>query len=340
MEQTAKLRDQITQANLPADLSQRLLAQVGRAEKILGSSGFSLDLDRELQYLQFVASLPFNKSSQDILDLKRAEAILDQNHYGLSSVKVRILEYLSIMILNTRSNTSFHAPILAFVGLVGSGKTSLAYSIAQSLGRKIIRIPFGGLGSTAMLRGSSKINAEAEPGQLMKAITTHQVNNPVILLDEIDRVASEARADIMGVLVELLDPEQNFAFVDHYVDFPFDLSKVMFITTANNAANIATAVMDRLELIEMPSYTDEEKITIGSHFLLPKVIKEAGLSDKLIQIDNSLWPQVVRPLGFDGGVRSLQRTIQGIVRKIARAVVEGNPGPFKLDVANIGKYLQ
>lgn len=338
MEQTAKLRDQITQANLPTDLSQRLLAQVGRVEKILGSSGFSLDLDRELQYLQFVASLPFHKSSQDILDLKRAEAILDKNHYGLSSVKVRILEYLSIMILNTRSNTSFHAPILAFVGLVGSGKTSLAYSIAQSLGRKIIRIPFGGLGSTTMLRGSSKINAEAEPGQLMKALATYQVNNPVVLLDEIDRVVSGA--DIMGVLVELLDPEQNFAFVDHYVDFPFDLSKVMFIATANNTVRIATAVMDRLELIEMPSYTDEEKITIGSNFLLPKAIKDAGLSDNLIQIDNSLWPQVVRPLGFDGGLRSLQRTIQGIVRKIARAVVEGSSGPFKLDSTNIGKYLQ
>lgn len=334
----SKLRNQIAQNNLPADLAEKLTDILARVEKS-GSGTYSIELDRELDYINFVSSLPFQRSGQDILDLGRARQILDKNHYGLSSVKERILEYLSMLILNNRAGTPLHAPMLAFVGLVGSGKTSLASSIAESLGRKLIRIPLGGLGSTIELRGSSRVKVDSEPGRIMKMIHECGVNNPVILLDEIDRVAEESRFDVMGVLVELLDPAQNWGFLDHFVDHPFDLSKVLFIATANNTANIATAVLDRLEVIEMPAYSDEEKAIIGKNYILPKVMKEAGLAPGLVLVDDSLWPQIVRPLGFDAGIRSLQRGVEGLVRKVAKEVVEGAPGPYKITPENVGKYL-
>lgn len=334
-----KLKLQIDQAGLPSDLAQKLTDQLSRLEKAAALSGYRLEFDRELTYLKFVASLPFHKSSEDILDLKRAAEILDRNHYGLKSVKDRILEYLSVLILNTRANHQAKAPVLSFIGLVGSGKTSLAYSIAESLGRKIVRIPFGGLGSVRELRGESRVKMEAEPGRIMETIHDLGVNNPVILLDEIDRVAVESRADIMGVLVELLDPEQNFSFMDFFVDYPFDLSKVLFIATANNTGNIATAVLDRLEVVEMPAYSDTEKIVIGKDFILPKVMRDAGLSAGALAIDEGLWPQITRPLGYDAGVRSLQRSVEKIVRKVARTTVEGNPGPYRITAENIGQYL-
>lgn len=335
----SKLKQQIVQAGLPSDLAERLQEDLDRLEKVIGSSGYRIEFDRELRYIDFVSTLPFAKSSQDILDLKRAAQILDKNHYGLAEVKSRILEYLSILILHSRQGQSMKAPILAFVGLVGSGKTSIAYSIAESLGRKLIRIPLGGLGSVKELRGGSRANPEAGPGRLMKSINAAGVNNPVILLDEIDRVAVESRSDVMGVLVELLDPEQNSAFTDNFVDYPFDLSKALFIATANNTGNIATAVLDRLEIIEMPGYTDEEKVVIGKQYILPKALQGAGLPPQVVVIDETLWPQIVRPLGYDAGIRSLQRNIEGLVRKVARGVVEGNPGPYRITGENIGQYL-
>lgn len=309
-----------------------------RVEKAM-QSGYKLEYDRELEYIHFVISLPFNSSSQDILDLKRAAQILETRHHGLAPVKERILEYLAVLTLNAKQGRKLRSAVLAFVGLVGSGKTSLAYSIAESLGRKLIRVPFGGLGSVRELRGESRLRAEAEPGRLMKFLAQVGVNNPVILLDEIDRVAAEGRSDVMGVLVELLDPEQNFAFVDHFIDYPFDLSRALFIATANNTANIATAVMDRLEVIEMPGYSDQEKVVIGKSYLLPRSLEEVGLSPKLLTIDEALWPTIVRPLGFDGGIRSLQRQIQTLVRRIAKQVVEGNPGPYQITGENVGEYL-
>lgn len=329
---TEDLKQKIIAAHLPKEVEEKLV-------NILRFPGTGAEFEKLVAYLEFVLSLPFNKSGQDILDLARAKQILDKNHYGLGVVKDRILEYLSVLILNSKKNTAFHAPILAFIGLVGTGKTSIAYSIAESLGRPIIRIPFGGLGDPLQLRGESRVRPDADTGQIMKALRSSQVNNPVILLDEIDRVAEEGRVNIMGVLVELLDPQQNHAFVDHYLDFPFDLSKVMFIATANNTANIATAVMDRIEPIQMPAYTDEEKMVIARNFLLPKAIIESGLDPKSVLIDDKLWAEIIRPLGFDAGIRSLSRTVQGITRKLARQIVEGNPGPFQITAENLVSYL-
>lgn len=335
----AKLKNQLNQVGLPSDLSGKLKEEAERLEKVIASSGYKIEFDRELKYLEFASSLPFDKVSQDILDLHRAAQILDKNHYGLKVVKDRILEYLSVLILNSRQGKKLKAPVLAFVGLVGSGKTSLAYSIAEALGRQIIRIPLGGLGSVKDIRGQSRVNNEAEPGRLMKYIHDLGVANPVILLDEIDRVAAESRADVMGVLVELLDPEQNGSFVDNYIDYPFDLSKALFIATANNLGNVATAVLDRLEIIEMPGYTDEEKTVIAKNYILPKTLTSVGLAPQVITIEETLWPQIVRPLGYDAGIRSLQRNIEGMVRKVARSVVEGNAGPYRLTSDNIGQYL-
>lgn len=329
-----ELKIKITQANLPEDVSEKLL-------NLLEFPGSGAELSSLTTYINFVLSLPFGKYSQDILDINRSKQILDKNHYGLQSVKSRILEYLSVLILHkqTGQENDFHAPILAFIGLVGTGKTSLAYSIAESLGRPLIRIPFGGLGDPATLRGASRIRPDSEPGQIIKAIKGVKVSNPVILLDEIDRVAVEQKVDIMGVLVELLDPAQNQAFVDHYLDFPYDLSQVLFIATANNTGNIATAVLDRLEPVVMPSYSDEEKLIIGKDYLLPKAIKEAGLSENVISIDEATWPQILRPLGFDSGIRSLSRSLQSICRKVARRKVEGEVGPFRITSENLGEYL-
>jgi len=329
-----ELKIKITQANLPPEISEKL-------NNLLKFPRSGVELEKTIAYINFVLSLPFNKDAEDILDINRAREILDKNHYGLQSVKDRILEYLSVLILHKQKGegNNFHAPILLFVGLVGTGKTSLASSIAESLGRPLVRIPFGGLGDPATLRGLSRAEAGGEPGQIIKAIKLSKVSNPVILLDEIDRVASETRTDLMGVLVELLDPAQNQSFVDHYLDFPYDLSQVLFIATANNTQNIATAVMDRLEPIQMPSYSDEEKLTIGRVYLLPKAMDEAGLDRELLTIDDGVWPQIIRPLGFDAGIRSLQRTIQGICRKVARKLVEGEKKPFKITTENLGEYL-
>lgn len=334
-----KLQAKIAQTHLPADVREKLQDELMRTQALLKNNLAGPETDRQISYINFICELPWEKSSQDILDIKRARQILDKNHHGMETIKERILEYLSVIILTNQSKVKAHQPVLAFVGLAGSGKTTIAYSIAEALGRQIIRIPFGGLGSALQLRGESRVKFEAEPGLIMRALKKAQVRNPVVLLDEIDRVAAEARNDIMGVLIELLDPEQNMAFTDHYVGFPFDLSQILFLATANNTGNIATAVMDRIEFIEMPFYSDEQKVVIGRDYLLPKALHESGIDPRIIQIDPTIWPNIVRPLGFDGGIRSLKRNIDSLVRKIAKLVVEGNRGPFIINATTLNQYL-
>lgn len=343
----ANLHKKLPGAQLPADVSEKLQDELNRIDLFIKSNQYGPQIDAEVNYVNFICDLPWSKTGQDVLDLARAKQVLDKNHHGMEVVKDRILEYLSVLILNHQRNTLAHQPVLAFVGLVGSGKTSIAYSIAESLGRPLIRIPFGGLGSALQLRGESRIKPEAEAGLIMKALKKSQVNNPVILLDELDRVTQEAKNDIMGVLVELLDPEQNMAFLDHYVGFPFDLSKILFIATANNTGNISTAVLDRLELIEMPFYSDEQKQVIGRDFLLPEALKNSGIDPGTLQIDPAVWPAIVRPLGFDGGIRSLKRNIDSLVRKVARKLVagesipgmEGKPVVYQINATNLNEYL-
>lgn len=328
----------VQSATLPQDVKDKLLNEISRADLMVKHQGFTPEVDKLFQYITFSAALPWEKVGTDNLDINHAKEMLAKNHFGLDSVKERILEYLSVLILNAKAGQTAKSPILAFVGLAGSGKTTLAISIAESLGRPLIRIPFGGLGSALQLRGESRVKPEAEPGLIMKNLAKAGVKNPVILLDELDRVTAEVRGDIMGVLIELLDPEQNQAFLDHYVDMPFDLSKVLFVATANNVSNVATAVLDRLELIEMPFYSDEQKVTIGRDYLLPSALANAGLNPQAVIVDPAIWPEIVRPLGFDGGIRSLKRNVDTLVRKVARQVVEGNNGPFQIDATNIKQY--
>src|SRR3989339_1611327 len=282
--ETEKLKVKLEAAQVPADLKAKALEMIERLRLMGQFQGYSTEYERVSQYLGWITSLPWDKSTDDRLDLTVARQILDKHHYGMGEVKDRILEYLAMMSLNRGRAEVSRAPILCLVGLVGTGKTTFGPSLAEALNRAYVRIPFGGLGSALDLRGQSRLHPDAEPGLVIKALKRAGSKNPVMLLDEIDRVSDEARADIMGVLVELLDPEQNVRFVDHYLDYPFDLSQVLFIATANNTKNIATAVLDRLEVIQMPSYSDEEKTAIGRDYVFPKQLTATGLSNETLII--------------------------------------------------------
>lgn len=336
------LKKKVQSVSIPEKLREDTEVRLDQLSKLTNSPTFLPEFDRMEKFIDWIVNLPWQARTSDNLDLGNAKNILDKHHYGLGEIKDRILEYVSVMKLKQEKGEGsevYRAPILCFVGLVGTGKTTIAYSIAEALGRKFARIPFGGMGDPLDLRGQSKMHPEAEPGKIIKALRASQSKNPVILLDEIDRVTEAGRASIMGVLVELLDPEQNHSFTDHYIDYPFDLSEALFIATANNTTHISTAVLDRLEPIGMPSYSDMEKITIGRDFVLPKAIKSAGIPEGALVVDENVWSTIVRPLGYDAGIRTLERTIDGIVRKVARMMVEGKGQSFKIAPENIKDFL-
>lgn len=336
-----KLRSQLQSADLPANLKDKATHQIDRINLALKYGGNLSQIDITAKYIDWITQLPWNKKTQDVLDIAKAKQVLDKNHYGLEKIKKRILEYLSVLIIQKQKldTDTFHAPLLFFVGLVGTGKTTIAKSLAEALGRVFMRIPFGGLSSALDLRGQSKTTPESEPGLVLKNLRRAGVKNPVILLDELDRVTPEARASIMGVLIELLDPEQNANYVDYFIDYPFDLSQVLFVATANNTNNISTAVMDRLEVIQMPSYTDEEKLMIAKNYLLPRYLQLAGLSSENLKIEDTVWHKIVRPLGFDAGIRSLERTIEQVVRTVAYKMVGGQGSSFVINEGNTKEFI-
>lgn len=340
LSEITKLKTKLQSVQLPANLQQKSLEQIERINLALKYGGNLAHLDIIEKYIDWLISLPWFAETQDVLDLKIAKDSLDRNHFGLDKVKQRILEYLSIYKLQKEKlhTTSISTRPLFFVGLAGTGKTTFAISIAESLGRRMVRIPFGGLASARDLRGQSKVSPESEPGKIIEALREVKVRNPVILLDELDRITPDARAEVMGVLLELLDPNQNQHFVDYFVDYPFDLSNVLFVATANNTTNIAPPVLDRLELIQMPSYTDDEKIEIGKSYIFPKYVKQTGLDPSQVTIDENLWPELVRPLGFEPGIRSLERLIETIVRKVAYRVVSGQGNNFYINENNIKEF--
>jgi len=352
-DEVTALQKKITEAHIPKDLETRVLSNLDEVIRLEMDISARVHIEQMLHYADLVVNLPWNNRTKDALDLVKARELLEKHHYGLQPVKERILEYLAVLKLNNdrpeekQSESSLshgmlarRAPILCLVGLVGTGKTTLAKSIAQAMGRQFVRIPFGGMSDALDLRGQSRVRPDAEIGLVMKGMRFAGTKNPVILLDEIDRVAEQTRGDIMGVLVELLDPEQNVAFTDHYLDYPFDLSEVLFIATANNTTNIATAVLDRLEPIQMPSYSDEEKIKIAKDYVLPELMRESGLTKENLTIDEAIWAKLVRPLGYDAGIRSIERTINGVCRKVAHMIVEGKGKSVHIDATNIKDFVE
>lgn len=341
LSEVEKLKTRLQQSQLPADLMEKALQQIERIALSVKYGGNLSQIDITAKYIDWITNLPWDKKTQDILDITKAKQILDKNHFALEKIKARVLEYLSVLIVQKQKlqTNIFHAPSLFFVGLAGTGKTTFAISLAEALGRKFVRIPFGGLSSALDLRGQSKTSPEAEPGMLLRAIRKAGSKNPVILLDELDRITPESRAAIMGVLIEILDPGQNQNFADYFIDYPFNLSEVLFVATANNTNNISTAVMDRLEVIQMPSYSDEEKIMIARNYVLPRYLNNVGLTGESIKIEDAAWSKIARPLGFDAGLRTLERTIEGIVRKTAYKMISGQGTQFVINENNLKEFL-
>lgn len=362
-DEVSVLHKKIAESKLPPDLEARVLGNLEEITRLENDIAARVHIEQMLRYIDWAVNLPWNERTEDVLEMVKAKTILEKNHYGLQPVKDRIMEYLAILKLNrdrwaeeekgkertsdvsadsklSHAMLARRAPILCLVGLVGTGKTTLAKSIAQAMGRRFVRIPFGGMSDALDLRGQSRVRPDAEIGLILKGMRFAGSRNPVILLDEIDRVAEQTRGDIMGVLVELLDPEQNAAFTDHYLDYPFNLSEVLFIATANNTTHIATAVLDRLEPILMPSYTDEEKTKIAKDYVLPELMRESGLTKENLIIDEAIWSKLVRPLGYDAGIRSLERTINGVCRKVARMIVEGNTKGVTINESNVKEFIE
>jgi len=318
------LKQKVAAAQMPPEMKIKVEKDLLGLERSVAVGNYDEKYETVSKYIDWVIKVPWIAETEDTLDVVKTKEIFDKHHFGMHEVKERFLEYVSVLKLRKEqfAESEFRAPVLLLVGLVGTGKTTFAFSLAEALGRKIVRIPFGGMGSAKELRGGTRLHIGSEPGKVLKGICEAGVRNPIILLDEIDRMAKEANRDIMGVLVELLDPAQNHAFTDAYLDYPVDLSHAIFLATANNTRDIATAVMDRLEKISMPSYTDEEKIVIARKYVLPQLLESSGLRPEQLIIQDEVWPAITRPLGFDAGIRTLQRTLAGAVRKSARLLVE------------------
>ncbi|MDD4801989.1 MAG: endopeptidase La [Syntrophomonas sp.] len=327
-----ELRERINKTNLPPDALEKINKELERLEKIPPAVAEAVVVRN---YLDWALSLPWSIETRDRLDLDLAEKILNEDHYGLEKPKQRILEYLAIRKLAKKMK----GPILCLVGPPGVGKTSLGKSVARSLGRKFVRMSLGGLRDEAEIRGHRRTYVGSMPGRVLNSIKQAGSRNPVFLLDEIDKMTMDFRGDPASALLEVLDPEQNNTFSDHYLEIAFDLSKVMFITTANSTHNIPRPLLDRMEVIEISGYTEEDKLHIAVEYLVPKQIKEHGLKNSNITFSEKALRKIIREYTREAGVRNMERQIASICRKVARQVVKDKNTSVNITVSNINKYL-
>jgi ATP-dependent Lon protease len=325
-------RRKIKRAKMSKAADQEAIKQLKRLEQMHPDSA---EATVSRTYLDWLVDLPWNKSSRDRFDIAGAKSVLEKDHYGLNKVKDRILEYLSVRKLNPKMK----GPILCFVGPPGVGKTSLGQSIARALKRKFIRISLGGIRDEAEIRGHRRTYIGALPGRILQGLKQCGSNNPVFMMDEIDKLCADFRGDPSSALLEALDPEQNFAFSDHFINIPFDLSKVVFILTANLTDTIPSALLDRMEVITLSGYTEEEKVVIAKNYLIPRQIQENGLKTRSTSISTGALQQMITEYTSEAGLRNLEREIGAICRKVARKIAEGQKGSFAVTRTNLHKYL-